>query len=214
MQTLEVCHFRSISSFSQSFETCFDQCAYTTAKYSLFSEQICFSLFTERSFNNPCTSTANTFCISKTNFFSFAGSILMNSDQTWNPETFFISTANHVSWGFWSYEQYVIVSRRNDLTEMNVKAVRKKKCCAFFQVRSDFAIVYRSLCFVWHKNLNYVSTFCSFCYGQHFKAIFFSFIEGFTFTKTDNYIYSAITQVLSMSMTLATITDNCDCFTF
>ncbi|MNN56320.1 hypothetical protein D3C81_1712420 [compost metagenome] len=138
----------------------------------------------------------------------------MYSDKSWNTKSFNISTANHVTRRFRCHKQYVVIFRRNDLTEMNVKSVCEQESCTFFEVRSNFTIVHRSLCFVWHKNLNYIRTASCFSNRQYFKAVFFGFIKRLTFTKTHYHIKSAFTQVLCMSMPLASVSNNCDSFSF
>ena len=61
MQTLKVRHFWRIPSLNQRFKTSFDELDDTAAENGLLTEQVRFSLFFERGFDDPGARVADAF---------------------------------------------------------------------------------------------------------------------------------------------------------
>ena len=88
---------------------------------------------------------------------------------------------------FPSDHEYVDISRRDDLFEVNVEGV-KGEGTAGFQVRSDFRCIYVSLFFSsGNEDYRDVSIFDSFSNGLDFEAGCFSFFNRFAaFIQADD----------------------------
>ena len=98
---------------------------------------------------------------------------------------------------------------------MNVEAVSEHQHVALFQIRLDIFFVQLCLLFIIDQDHDNVSLLCSFRRGKDFKALLLCSLPGSgALIKTDDYVASRFLQIQCMGMSLAAITDDCDCLAF
>ena len=89
----------------------------------------------------------------------------------------------------------------------------KHKHIAFLKVWLDIFLIHISLFLIIDQNHDDISLLCSLSCCIYFKSLLFSSLPGSAaFIKTDNDVTSGLLQVQCVSMSLAAVTDNCDCF--
>ena len=213
MHAFEVCAFRLIACFYQGFKACVHQSANAAAENCLLTKEVGFGFFAEGGFQSACTGTANALSISQSQVMSLAGRVLVSSYQNGNTAAFGIGTTNQMAGAFRSNHEYVYISRRNNLTEVNVEAVCKSQCITSLQVRSDIFFICSSLLFIRNQHHDDIGSLSSFCGSHNLQAGSFCLSFGLrAFIQAYNYVYAALLQVQCMCMALRTITDNSNCF--
>ena len=72
----------------------------------------------------------------------------------------------------------VYVLRRNNASEMDIKAVSEHQHVALFQVRLDIFLIEFSLLLIIDQDHDNVSLFCSLCRRIYFESLFFRSLPG------------------------------------
>ena len=140
---------------------------------------------------------------------SLAGRVLVSSYQNGNTAAFGIGTTNQMAGAFRSNHEYVYISRRNDLAEVNVEAMSKCQSFASGQVGSNILFVGCSLLLIRNQHHDNVCFFSSVSSSHNSQASSFSLSPGFgAFIQAYNYVHAALLQVQGMSMTLGAIADD------
>ena len=213
MHAFEVCAFRLVASFYQSFKASVHQCANTAAENCLLAEEVSFGFFTEGGFQCACTGAANAFSISQRQVMSFAGRVLVSGYQYRYAATFGVGTTNKMARALRSNHEYVYISRRNDLAEVDIEAMGKGQSLAGGQIRSDIIFIGCSLLFIRNQHHDNVSSLGSLSGGHNGQACSLSLSLGFrAFIQTNNYVYAALLQVQCVCMTLGAIADDSNGF--
>ncbi len=113
--------------------------------------------------------------------------------------------------GFRCNHDNIHICRRYDTTKMNVETVSECQCLTSGQIRLDVGFIQSLLLFVGCQNHDNICCLSSFCGCHNGQTLLFSLCPALTaFVQTNNNIHSAFLQVQCMSVTLRTITDNCN----
>ena len=215
MEAFEVSDFRLIACFNQRVETGFHQGANAAAQYALFAEQVGLGFFLKGSLDNACAGAADAAGISQRYIEALAGSILIYREYVGNARAFREYAANQMAGAFRGNHEYVYVSRRDDLLEMDIETMGKSQGATGFQVRCNLVLVNVSLFFIRNQDHGNVSPFYRFTDGHNLQARSFRFRCGFgTFVQADHYLQAAVTQVQRMGVPLAAVTDDSNFFAF
>src|SRR5882724_259587 len=114
---------------------------------------------------------------------------------------------------FWSDHHDVNVFGRLDCLEMNREPVREAEDLAFTQVRLDSRFVKRGLSLVRRQNLDPVGALGGFGWSNHVHAIGSRLLGRIAFEiQADDYIVSAVAQILRLRVSLRTVAENGDGF--
>ena len=175
MDAFEVCVSWIVSCFAKCFETCLHKGTYTTAKYSLFSEEVCFCLYSVCCFKKSCSCSTDCKTVSKCSVPGFSCVILFYCDQTWCSFSCLIFASYCMSWCFWSDHCYIYVCRRCDASEVDVESVCEHQHVTFLKVWFDVFLIHISLKFIVDKDHDDISFLCSFCCCIYFKSLSFCF---------------------------------------
>ena len=141
VNALEVCVTGIVTRFDKRFETCFHKRGNAAAKHALFAEQVGFGFALERGFEHARTRSADTCRISKRDIESFTRVVLMNGNEARHAFTVAIFAANGMSGTLRRDHEYIHVCGRNDLLEVNIETVSKRKRFAFGKVRLDVLLI-------------------------------------------------------------------------
>ena len=141
MNTLKICISRIVSRFYKCLKACLHKSAHTAAKNRLFAEKVCLCLCTECSLEDTgsCSSDRKTICESFIKSFSCI--ILLYSYKARSSFSNLILASYSMSRSFRSDHCHIYVRRRNDLSEMNVKAVCKHQHITFFKIRLNIVFI-------------------------------------------------------------------------
>ena len=214
VNAFEVSVSRVITSFAQSFETSLHQGTNAAAQNSLFTEQVGFCFGTECGFQNAGSCTADSQTISQCQILSLAGCVLLYSNEARNALACQIFRTNGVTRSLRSDHGNVNVCRRNDLTEVDRKAVSEHQHIARFQIRCNVLLVHCCLLFIIDQNHDDVSLLCSFCCGEYFEALCLSLCPGLAaLVQTDDYsglIAQRFLGIQCVCVTLTAVADNSD----
>ena len=97
------------------------------------------------------------------------------------------------------------------LSEVDSETMSEHQHVALFQVWLDIFFVHCSLFLIVDQDHDDISLFCSLSSGIYFESLCLCFCPGFAaFIKSNNNITAGIFQVQCMSMSLASVADNCD----
>ena len=215
MDTLKICISRVVSGFAQSLKSSLHQGAYTAAENCLLTEQVCFGLSSEGCLQKTSSCSADSKAVSQCSVQSFSGVILLNSNQARSSFASLILASYCVARCFRSDHSYIYVLRRYDLSEVDSETMSEHQHVALFQVWLDIFFVHCSLFLIVDQDHNDISLFCSLSSGIYFESLCLCFCPGFAaFIKSNNNITAGIFQVQCMSMSLASVADNCDFFAF
>ncbi len=139
----------------------------------------------------------------------------MDSHQTGNSLACLIFTSHGMSRSLRRNHGHIHVCGGNNLSEMNIEAMGEHQHISLFQVRFDVLLVHGSLQFIVDQDHNDICLLCSFCRRIYFKALCFCFCPGSgAFIQTDNDVASGLLCVQCVCMSLAAVTDHCDCLAF
>jgi len=127
VQTLKVSRLRLITCLDQSVESRLDERVDSTARDSLFREEIGFSFFAESGFEDAGAGAANRFGISKGGLAGMTARILMNCNRARNPSTLDELQAHHGAQPFRRYHNYIDIVRRQDGAIKNREAMGEKE---------------------------------------------------------------------------------------
>ena len=186
MDALEICISRIVSCLNERLKACLHKCAYTAAKNSLLTEEVCLCLNSECRLKKSCSCSADSKAICKCKVLCLSCVVLLNSDKTRCSLSCLILAANRVSGSLRCDHCYVDVLRRNDLSEMNCKTVSEHKHVAIFKVRLDIFFIHCSLLLIVDKNHDDVCLLCSLCCRIYLKSLRFSLCPRLTsLVKTD-----------------------------
>ena len=211
MDTLEISVSRIVTSLNQSLETSLHQGTYTTAQYSLLTEQVSLCLSSESSLQNTCSCAADTQCISQSHILCFACVILLNSYQARNTLACLILGTYSMSRSFRSDHSNVNEFRRFNTSEVDVETMSEHQHISLFQIGLDVLFVQLSLFLIVDQDHDDVSQLCSLCCCVNFEALCLSLGPGSgAFVKTDDNVASGLFQVQCVCVTLAAVSDDGD----
>ena len=211
MEGFKIGDFRLIAGFAEGFESVGDQLADTAAQDSLFSEQVGFRFFLEGGLDDPGTGAADASGISQGQVEALARSILFHSEYVRDTAAFYESPAHQMARSFGGNHEYVHISGRDDLFEMDVEAMGKSQGAATLQVGSDFGFVYVGLLFIRDQDHGHISCSHGFRHSLDFQAGGTGHIGGFAaFVQANHHIDAAFFQVQGMGMALAAVADDGD----
>ena len=211
MNALEVSVLRSVASLNQSLKASLHQLANAAAEDSLLTEQVGLGLGLEGGLEDAGTAAADTAGICQSDVHSLAGSVLIYASQIRNTLTLFVCTTNDVTRALRSNHDNVNVSRRNDLLEVDVEAVRESQYVARLQVRSDNVLVDVSLLLIRSQHHDDVACCCCLSRSHNLQAVVLRLLLVLGARAQTNYnMYTGILQVHCVSMTLGTKADDCN----
>ena len=211
MDALKVCVSGVVACFAQGLKARLHQRANAAAENSLLTEEVGFGLGSEGGFENACTRTADAERISQCQILRLTRSILINRYQAGNALANLILAADGVTGALGRDHGDVNVSGRNDLTEVDRKAVSKHQHVARLEVGLDVCLVHSSLLFVVDQNHDDVSFFRCLGSGEHLKALRLSLCPGLAaLVEADDNIAAGFLEVQRMCVTLAAVADDCD----
>ncbi len=96
---------------------------------------------------------------------------------------------------------------------MNVETVSKSDCLTLCEVRLDIVLEDTCLLLIRCEDHDDVSFLCSLSCCVNLKSELLYMVPSLAaFIKTDDYIYTAVTKVKSVSVSLAAVTDDSNCF--
>ena len=209
MNALEVCVLGIITSLNQGLETSLHQGSYTAAEYALLTEQVGLSLTLECGVKNTGSGAADTSSICKTDVVSSAGSVLIYCDKAGNASADLVLGTYSVTRALRSDHDNVNVSRRNDLTEVDIEAVCESKGLACGEVRSDAFLIKISLSLIVDEDHDEICLLSSLSGCVNLKACVLSLLPALgAFVQTDNDINAALLEVQSVCVTLAAVADD------
>src|SRR6516225_6633007 len=125
MQHFEVRALRLITSLCQRLVACLDERAHAATQHSLLAEEIRLRLFLEGRLEHSGARAANALEIAEAQRMSFAGRVLMNSDQARNAAAFGKDLAHAVTRSLRRRHAHVDSRCRHNRLEVDVEAVRK-----------------------------------------------------------------------------------------
>lgn len=209
MAAFEIGDFRLITSGHQRFKTSLDQLGNTAAQYGLFTKEVGFGLFLERSFNNAGTGAADPLRIGKGFLHGFAGSILINGHHAGHTAAFGIGAAYQMPRSLGSDHVYVNILGRNNLTEVNIEAVSKQEGLAGLEIGLDILTIHLRLMLVGQQNHDDVGSSGRFGGGHGSETMFpGKLVVGTARTLTHDDVDAGVTQILGMGMPLAAVADD------
>ncbi|OQA08529.1 MAG: hypothetical protein BWY65_01457 [Firmicutes bacterium ADurb.Bin373] len=215
MQALKISYFRSITRFHEGVKAGFHQLGDAAAEHCLLAKEVGLGLFLEGGLKNARPGPANTLGISQADVLGFAAVVLVNRDQAGHAFTFRIHPAHNMSRSLGGYHKYIDIGGRHDLAEMDVKPVGKHERVAFLQVRLDLLLVDSGLQLVGDQDLNDVSHFCRLGHSHYLEPVSLCLLPvGQVLAQSDNYIKTAVLEVLRLGVSLAAVPNNGDGFTF
>src|SRR4029077_4520406 len=104
---------------------------------------------------------------------------------------------------------YVYIFRRLDGLEVNRKAVREAENFAFVEGRLDGRFVELGLSLVGRENLDPVGALGGFSWSDHGHSIGARLLGGAALgIEADDYVVSAVTQVLRLRVSLRPVAEN------
>ena len=171
MDTFKIRISRVITSLAERLKTCLHQCADAAAQNSLLTEQVRLRLRTERRFENASSRPADRKRIRKRHVKRLSRRILLHCHKTRNALSCLILAANRMSRPFWSDHRHIDIFWRHDLSEMNVKAVRKHQHIASFQIWLDGLFVHFCLKLIIDQDHNNICFFRCLCCRIYFKTL-------------------------------------------
>ena len=209
MEGFKISDFRLIAGFAQGFEPVGDQLADPAAQDSLFPEQVGFRFFLESGLDDPGTGAADASGIGQGQIEAFARGILFHGEYVRHAAAFHESPADQMARAFGGDHEYVHISGRDDLFEMDVEAMGKSQGAAALQVGSDFGFVYIGLFFIRDQDHGHIGGCNGFRNGLDFQAGGTGHSGRFAaFVQADHHIDAAFFQVQGMRMALAAVTDD------
>ena len=212
MDTLEVCALRLISGFHQSLKSGFHQSGNAAAKNCLLAEQISLSLLAEGGLQHTCSCAADGQCVSQSQISRLACGILMNGNQTRNALALLVLASHRMSRSLWRNHGYVHILRRNNLSEMNGKAVSEHQHLALCQIRLDGLLVHVCLLLIINQNHNNVCSLGRLCCRIYLKTSCLCLgPASAALIETDNHVASGLLCVECVGMALAAVSDDGDC---
>src|SRR4051812_28882328 len=135
----------------------------------------------------------------------------MDGNQAGDAAPFFELATDKVTGAFWRDEHRIDARRRLDLAKMHVEAVRGHQDCALFQIRADRSPIDVPLHFVGQQDVDDVRLPRRVLSGYWLKAMLDrQLIIRAAGALTDDYVDSAIAEVLGLSVSLAAIAEDGD----
>ena len=127
----------------------------------------------------------------------------MYGDKARNTSASLILGTNGVSRTLGRNHNNVNVSRRNDKTKVNVKAVCEHQSLAGGKVGENILLINTLLSFIGCKNHNDISLLRSLGSRHNSKTRFFRFLPALgAFIQANYYVYAALFEVERVSVTL------------
>src|SRR5216684_4041502 len=139
--------------------------------------------------------------------------VLLDCNQGRNTTAFPIDAPQKVARTLGRDHDHVHVCRRNDRFEMNAETVGEAENLSFFQSWLDGRLVERCLGLIRSKNLDPIRLVGRFRRSQHSKAIGLRLLRALAGrVKPDNYVVTAVAQVLGLGVSLAAVAEDGDSF--
>ena len=215
MDALEIRVSGIVSCLYQGLEACLHQSADTAAENCLLAEQVGLRLHPEGSLQHAGAGAADAQGIGQSQILGFAGVILLYGNQTGNAFSCFILASHGMSGPFGSDHGHIHVGRRNDLAEMDGKTVSEHQHIALLQVGLNVLFVHCGLLLIVDQNHDNIRLLCCLCRGVDLQALSFCLGPGFAaLVKAHNNITAGILQVQRMGVSLASVADDSDLFSF
>ncbi len=215
MDALEISISRIIACFHQGIKTSLHQSAYAAAQNCLLAKEVRLGLDTEGGLQKTGARAADSKTVCKRKIKGLSGIVLLNRNKAGSSLAGLIFGTDSVARSLRSNHGDVNIGRRHDASEMNVEAVSEHQHVALFQVRLDIFFVQLSLLFIIDQDHDNVSLLCSFRRGKDFKTLLLCSLPGSgTFIETDDDVASRFFQVQRVGVSLAAVTDDCDCLAF
>ena len=137
----------------------------------------------------------------------------MDREQGGNSAAFGIDATDQMPGTLGSDHHDIDISRRDDSFEMNAESVRETENLTRMQVGFDELVVKLGLGLVGGQYMNPVSAFGGLIGGHDHHAICFGLLGAFARrVEADDYLVSAVTEILSLRVSLAAVADDCDGF--
>ena len=211
MHALEIGDFGLIASLDERVEARLDERADAATEDGLLAEQVGLGLFGEGGFDYAGAGAANAAGVRKRKLLGFAGGILLDGQQARRAAAFDEDFADAVARRFRSNHGHIHKWRRDNLSKMNVEAVREHQRLPGAKMRFDGSLVDSLLCFVRQKNHDHVGNFRRLLDRHHGKPVFFcAHRRGTAGVSCHADIHAAVAHVERMRMSLAAVSDNCD----
>ena len=212
MDALKICISRVIPCFHKGLESCLHQSSNAAAQDSLLTEQIGFRLGLEGRLKKTSSCSADCKAIGKRQVLCLSGIILLDSDQAWGSSSSLIFRPDRVPRSLRRDHGHIDVCRRNDTAIVNIEPVCKHQHVAFLQVRCDVLLVHGCLFLIIDQDHNDICTLCCLRSRVDLKSLLLCLLPGLgTLIEPDDDLASGVSQVQCMCMSLASITDNCNC---
>lgn len=215
VHAFEISHFGLVARFDEGFKTGLNEVGDAAAEDRLFTEEVGFGLFFEGGLDDAAAGAADTLSVSKPDsLFAFAATIV-KSDQAGDAAAFDEFGTNEVPGALRSDHDRAVPFRKIEEAVVDVEPVRGQNDSVGLEVRTDIFGKDLGLDFVREAENDDVGLLDRFDQGDRLEAVFASeLVVGGTFALADNDVKAAVAEVLSVSVTLRTITEDGDRLAF
>ena len=215
VERFKIGDFRLVACFAQRFEPVGNELADTAAENGLFAEEVCFCFFLEGRLDDAGTGAADAAGISQGDVKGPAGSILFDGKDVGDTTAFDELAAYDVARPFGSDHEYIDIIGRDNLFEVDIKAVGKSQGTARSEVVPDFVFIYVGLFFIGNENHGDIRSGDGFGDSLDCKTGLTGFFRRFTAAvEADSDIDAAVAEIERMGMALAAVTDDSDFLSF
>ena len=143
VHNLVIGNFWLVARFNECLESGNNKLCRAAAEHRLLAEQVRFSFFGERRFDNAGTRTADSGRIGKGDLQRIAAGILMHGNEAGYAVTFFILASYEPAGSLRSNQGNIEVGTRLDLLIVNSKAMRESSSVAPSAMSSTTQLAYR-----------------------------------------------------------------------
>ena len=213
MDALEVGVFRGIPGLDQRLEARGHQGGDTAAEDALFAEQVGLGLDLEGGLEDTRSCAADAGRVGQAVIQRMAGVVLINRDQVGDAVAFEVFRTDGVAGALRGDHDDVDVCGRDDLLEVDVKAVGERQGLPFGQVGGDVLLVHIRLLLVGDQDHDDVGCLGRFRHGHDGQTGLSGLLRGLgAFVKADDDVDARVAQVQRMGVALGAEADNGNLF--
>ena len=193
MDTLKVCILRLVACLYQCVEAGLHKSGHAAAENCLLAEKICFCFFLKCCLKDTASCSADACCISLSDLHGVSAGILLNGNKTRNSLSCYILGTNGMSRALRSDHNNVNSCRRDDLFEVDIKAVGKAESLSVCDVILNVVSVKSCLLFIVYEDHDDIGGLNSICCVHNGKAILLCLCCGLgALIQADHNITSGI----------------------